>query len=163
MKSKKSDVSNGWKVLGWLTILIFIWVAVLGAYFLIKPKIGMEELDIQVELNTPAGIPIRPASEIASKISGKSINVISRKNEFISLLQTRAYGQTLVTERVVKKGFSHYQLSKDYYFFPKSSKISFLYQDVYYFKKISNWRKSKILTLAPNYVTFINLEPVAKK
>jgi len=163
----KSKDSNGWKAIGWLMVLILICILVFGVYAITKSKssinrdmqIDMQELDIQVELNTPADIPITTASQdqIDSLIQGRATCEIVKKDSFISLLKAEINGRMLVAEDVVRKG-NDYCLRKSYYFFPKQRLIVFLYTDIYYFRKVSKWRRSRFVTMAPHYVTYTNLK-----
>ena|GEM_PF-3919680 len=160
--------NNGWRVIGWFIIVILVYTLVFGVYMVAKSKpgtsrINMQELDIQIELNTPADIPITTASQdqIDSLIQGRATCKIAKKGSFMSLLKAEASGRMLVAENVVRQGNS-YCLRKSYYFFPKQKPIVFLYTDTYYFHKICKWRRGKIMTIAPNYITYVNLEMETK-
>lgn len=156
--------NNGWRVIGWFIIVILVYTLVFGVYMVAKSKpgtsrINMQELDIQIELNTPADIPITSASQdqIDSLMQKRATCKIAKKGSFMSLLKAEASGRMLVAENLVRQGNS-YCLRKSYYFFPKQKPIVFLYADVYHFRKVSKWRRSKFVTIAPHYVSYTNLK-----
>ena len=165
----KTEKSNGWRLFGWAVVLVILYTVIFGAVWMIsrsrKEKTGMQELDIQVELNSPAYIPIKTTTQeqIDAALSlSKSVITVDQRNKFIDVLQVP--GSILVTESLSKR-ILPYQIiiEKKYYYFPKNGKITFLYVDRYYFAKRDKWRKAHVVDLAPNYIRYVNLELEAEK
>ncbi len=158
----KEQGSNGWKLFGWILILIVIYGLIFCLIWNMRAPIGMLELDTQIEHSIPADVSLQAfinSDNSREKMfpfsrQGKNIMPIKKKEVFLGIISS---GRIVVILGFKKNGVSRYVLNKDYYYVPKKGNMVFLFRDIYNFKKVRWWKRSCVIKITPNYVEYANL------
>lgn len=162
--------SNGWKLLGWLVVLIFVYLVVLGIIWgwkPIHPIIGMYELDTQIETSVPADIPVSAFTNLNDFQTSYPVGVrvinVDRRETFVTLIRNDKNPGRLIIDLSLNKVEGCYKIIKSYYYLPQNkysrdNQTIIMHDDIYEFHKVVNWKRAYIIKITPQYVTYQNMQ-----